>query len=130
MIPGDQAAYLNVLHASLLCVKTTHMVTHLNSPTHTHTDLTHRCVNPMQSSSLSPQHYNGDHMTTTSLPIAMATTAPLLRQQLQSATTSRKKLHAFTVSLLHPVNVDSSFFFLFLILFLFSPSWSFLSRVC
>lgn len=32
---------------------------------------------------------NGDHMTT-SLPIAMATTAPLLRQQLQSATTSRK----------------------------------------
>lgn len=46
-----------------------------------------RCENPLQSCLLSPHHYNGNHMTTTSSSIAMATTAPLLRQQLQSATT-------------------------------------------
>lgn len=46
-----------------------------------------RCENPLQSCLLSPHHYNGNHMTTTSSSIAMATTAPLLRQQLQSAIT-------------------------------------------
>lgn len=50
--------------------------------------------------------------TTTSLTVTMATTAPLLRQQLQSDdTTSRKNLHALSVWLLQTFVFFLFFFF-------------------